>query len=320
VRDLVLHDDDIVVGTHGRSFWILDDYSPIRQLDATVTNASAHLFRPKLTYRFRRDKWTETPLPPEEPQGKNPPDGAIIYYSLSAAAKEPVRLEILDATGKLVRAYSSNDSVPAIDPELNVPTYWVRPPQILSAAPGAHRFVWDLHYPPPSVLSYDYPISAIFGDTPRYPLGPSALPGTYTVKLTVDGKSYTQPLVLRMDPRVQITAEGLRQQFDLSIAAAEGIRKDFAALTEVRALRARSPSAAIDSVAAQIEGGGGRSGGRGANAATLTGVNGELAGLLDTFEGADAVPTTQAEAALHETLARLDTLLVRWNSLRGRAQ
>src|SRR3989440_7848422 len=96
IRDLVIHDDDIVVGTHGRSFWILDDMTPLRQLDAKTTSADSYLFKPKLTYRFRRDKWTDTPLPPEEPAGQNPPDGAIIHYHLGAAATAPVLLDIID--------------------------------------------------------------------------------------------------------------------------------------------------------------------------------------------------------------------------------
>jgi len=341
VRDLVIHDDDIVVGTHGRSFWILDDMTPLRQLSASVTAAPAYLFKPKITYRFRRDKWTDTPLPPEEPAGKNPPDGAIIYYRLPRGARQPVKLEILDAAGKVVRSFASNDSVPEIEKDLNVPTYWVRPPQPLSPAEGAHRFVWDLHYPPPDVLGHGYPISAIYHDTPRYPLGPAALPGNYTVRLTVDGKSYAQPLTLKMDPRVQVTAAEIQQQFDLSMRAAEGIRRDYRALSEVRSLRARiralrtsanAPAAAkdkgstpsvtaeaLDSLAAAFEGGGGRfGGGAGAAAGTLTSLNGELAGVLDDFEGADAVPTTQAVAGLTDALARLDAIVARWNELKSR--
>ncbi|PYT21219.1 MAG: hypothetical protein DMG57_39370 [Acidobacteria bacterium] len=131
IRDLVIHDDDLVVGTHGRSFWILDDISPLRELSAKKAESDARLFRPRLTYRVRRNQNTDTPLPPEEPAGQNPPDGAIIYYSLTSAPEEPVTLEILDAAGKLVRRYSSADKPEPIEKDLNVPTYWVRPPRIL---------------------------------------------------------------------------------------------------------------------------------------------------------------------------------------------
>ena len=341
IRDLVLHDDDIVVGTHGRSFWILDDYSPIRQTSPAVDAGNAYLFKPRLTYRFRRNKWTDTPLPPEEPAGTNPPDGAIISYALKTAPRSPVRLEIVDAAGKVVRAFASSDSTKptATDPG-NTPLYWIRQPQPLIASPGAHRFVWDLHLPPPDVSDFSYPISAVVHDTPPYPLGPAAMPGEYTVRLIVDGKVYSQPLTLRMDPRSAMTTDGLRQQFDNSVRAWEGIHRAAVALREVRALRARisalrdtsataraakpkgaTPSVAmeqLDSLAAGFEGGGGRLGGGGAAAGpTLAAISGALAGLLDDFEGADELPTAQAVAALNQSLADLDTILARWNGVKG---
>lgn len=325
IRDLVLHDDDIVLGTHGRSFWILDDYSPIRQLSATVDAGNAYLFKPKLTYRFRRDKWTDTPLPPEEPAGKNPPDGAIITYTLNRAPKTPVRLEIVDGGGKVIRAFASNDSLKPIETDLNVPTYWVRPTQPLDASAGMHRFIWDLHWPAPDVSSFDYPISAIFHDTPRFPLGPAALPGDYEVRLTVDGKVYTQPLTLRMDPRSTMTADAVRQQFDNSARAWEGIHRSAVALREVRALRARiremrdtSAIRALDSLAAGFEGRGARFGRSGTPAGrTFDGINAALVSLLDDFEGADEMPTSQAVAALDQSLADLDTILARWKGVKG---
>ena len=254
IRDLVIHDDDIVVGTHGRSFWILDDYSPIRQMDAAVGAGNAYLFKPKLTYRFRRDKWTDTPLPPEEPAGQNPPDGAIINYTIRSAPKTPVKLEIVDAGGRVVRAFSSSDSVkPIVNDIGNWPLYWIRQPQPLSASPGTHRFVWDLHWPPPDVSDFSYPISAVPHDTPPVPMGPSAMPGEYTIRLTVDGKTYSQPLTLKMDPRSAMTDDALRQQFDNSVRAWDGIHRAAVALREVRAVRARAP---LDSIAARFEGGG----------------------------------------------------------------
>ncbi len=320
IRDLVLHDDDIVVGTHGRSFWILDDYSPIRQMGATADAGNAYLFKPKLTYRFRRDKWTDTPLPPEEPAGQNPPDGAIINYTIKNSPKTAVRLEIVDAAGKVVRAFSSSDAVkPVLADVGNWPLYWIRQPQALSAAAGAHRFAWDLHWPPPDVSDFSYPISAIAHDTPPNPLGPAALPGDYTVRLTVDGKVYTQPLTLKMDPRSEMTPDALRQQYDLSIRAWDGIHQSASALREVRALRERIRAmrdTALDATVAAFEGGGGRFG-VGGGATTLGGISGALTSLLDDFEGADMTPTTQAAAALNQTLADLDTILARWNGVKG---
>ncbi len=206
IRDLVVHDSDLVVGTHGRSFWVLDDISPLRQMTEEVTSANAHLFAPRVTYRFARDTNTDTPLPPEEPAGKNPPDGAILYYYLKSAASAPVTLEILDSAGKLVRRFSSADQAPSPNRNLNVPLYWVRPFQPLAATAGMHRFVWDLHAAPAPGGGgrrggEGCPISAIYMDTPCGPQGQWMPAGSYTVTLTVNGQSYEQPLVVKPDPR-----------------------------------------------------------------------------------------------------------------------
>ena len=133
------------MGTHGRGFWILDDISPLRQLTAEIAAGGAYLFAPRPAWRFNRNTNTDTPLPPEEPAGKNPPDGAILYYWLPSDAKAPVTLEILDSTGKVLRKYSSADKPEPPSPTLNIPTYWIRPAAILAAKAGMHRFVWDLH-------------------------------------------------------------------------------------------------------------------------------------------------------------------------------
>jgi photosystem II stability/assembly factor-like uncharacterized protein len=324
IRDLVIHDDDIVVGTHGRSFWILDDMTPLRQLDVKAASATTFLFKPKLTYRFRRNKNTDTPLPPEEPAGRNPPDGAIINYRLGADARTPVVLDILDDAGKTVRSFSSADSVEPIEKDLNVPTYWVRPQQRVAASRGTYRFVWNLHYPPPKVLGHEYPISAIFGDTPRFPLGPAVLPGTYTVRLTTNGQTYAQPLTIKMDPRVQITDAGLRLQRDIGVRMNDAITRDFAALSEVRARRTLLRSqreggkakevadsmVALDSLLADIETGARRGG-----AAGLVVLNEQLAGILDTVEGADAEPTTQVVATAGALEKALAALVSQWSDI-----
>src|SRR5271157_1097168 len=203
IRDLVIHDEDLVVGTHGRGFWILDDMSPLRQLTAEIYSANAHLFAPRPTYRLPRDTNTDTPLPPEEPAGKNPPDGAILYYCLKSAASGEIALEILDSGNTLVRRFSSADKPEAPAPTLNVATEWLRPFQPLSAAAGMHRFIWDLHAAPAAGGRGGRggpPISAIYRDTP-VAQGEWMPPGTYTVKLTVDGRSYTAPLLVKPDPR-----------------------------------------------------------------------------------------------------------------------
>ncbi len=189
IRDLVIKDDDIVVGTHGRSFWILDNITSLRQAAADMLAKPAILFRPQTTYRVRWSMYTDTPLPQEEPAGQNPPDGAMIDFFLKEKASGEVRLEILDGKGKLVRAYSSNDK-PYTKPEDNAPDYWVRPQQILQGTAGAQRFLWDLHYTPLDVTP-TFPISAIYRNTVPNPSSPWVNPGVYTVKLTVNGTTHT---------------------------------------------------------------------------------------------------------------------------------
>jgi photosystem II stability/assembly factor-like uncharacterized protein len=204
IRDLVIHDEDLVVGTHGRGFWILDDISPLREMSTAIGAADAHLFAPRPTWRFPRDTNTDTPLPPEESAGKNPPDGAILYYYLQSAAAGAMTLEVLDGASKVVAHFSSEDKAPPPNPQLNVPTYWLRPFQPLAAGAGMHRFVWDLHGSPASGgrggRGGEPDIAAVYMDTPVGE-GPWMPAGNYTVKLTVNGQTYTQSLVVKPDPR-----------------------------------------------------------------------------------------------------------------------
>jgi photosystem II stability/assembly factor-like uncharacterized protein len=333
IRDLVVHGDDLVVGTHGRSFWILDDITSLRQLDAQVAAADVHLFRPQTAFRVRWNVNTDTPLPPEEPAGQNPPDGAVINYYLKADAPDPVTLEILDDKGKLVRRYSSGDRPePVNEKDLDIPKYWIRPPRGLSAAAGSHRFIWDLHYPPPEGGRRSYPMTAVFRDTPSVPVGPWVLPGQYLVRLMTGGKSYEQPLTVKMDPRVQTSAEGLAQQFELSLQCYEGARQAREVLAQVRKLRAKIKEvrgkagegaladalAELDKKMGALEGTERRRGERpadGPRERTLAGLAGELQRLLDVLQGADATPTTQAVTACEETRKALRVLEGRWGDL-----
>ncbi|MEO8663161.1 MAG: glycoside hydrolase, partial [Bryobacteraceae bacterium] len=308
IRDLVVHNDDVVVGTHGRGFWILDDITPLRQISAQTATAPGMLFQPQIAVRVRRNVATDTPLPPEEPVGQNPPDGAILNYWLAKPAAGGLTIEILDPAGKLVRRYASDDKTPPVDPELNVPTYWLRTAKAPGTGAGMHRFLWDLRYAPPATLNFGYPISAIYGDTPREPLGPAVLPGAYTVRLTANGTSYTQPLQVRMDPRVTTPAADLEEQFQVSLRVYELIDKSFQTLQDVR--KTKDPrAAAFDGAASRF-----RRGGGGDNFAAL---NGQLAGVLDVLQGADAAPTTQAAAAVRQLEERLNKLLAAWRELRG---
>jgi len=211
VRDLVIHDDDLVIATHGRSFWILDDVTPLRQLSAQAATAEVYLFQPETAYRIRPSAFEGTPMPVDTPQAENPPDGAVIDYYLKSAPSGVVTLEVLDSAGKLTRRYSSSDKAPQIDPKrVDFPTSWIHLPKPLSAEPGFHRFVWDEHY---QAARGGNLTAAVF----RGGGGPWALPGDYTVKLTVNGQSHTQPLTVKMDPRVTTPLSDLALQFKTAV-------------------------------------------------------------------------------------------------------
>jgi photosystem II stability/assembly factor-like uncharacterized protein len=327
IRDLVVHDDDVVVGTHGRSFWILDDVTPLRQLDAKVAAAPAHLFKPQVTYRVKWNLNRDTPLPPEEPGGKNPPDGAVINYYLGKAAAGPVTLEIFDDKDKLVRRYFSEDQPAKVDEsKLVIPSYWIRHPQILSGQEGSHRFVWDLRYPPATGGKFGggYSMAAIYKDTPG-PQGPMVLAGQYTVKLTVDGKSLVQPLSVKMDPRVKTPPEALKEQFDLSMKCHDGIRQAEAALEQVRELRAKLQNrraatqgplaqavADLEEAVTALE----QSPAQG-NAGTLGECGARLAALLRDLQRTEAAPGPQTVAACAAALWELGEVLDRLHRLQG---
>jgi len=219
VRDLILKDDDIAIATHGRGFWILDNITPLRQPELATPDTT--LFKPQTALRVRWNLNTDTPLPPDEPAGENPPEGAMIDYRISPGTPGPVTLEIKDAKGNLARRYASNDPVPAPDPKLKLPRYWVQPPQVLSAEAGSHRFFWDMHYEPLPEIEPEYPMAAIARKTAPQPTGPWALPGDYSAVLSAGGKTFTQRFTLKMDPRVKASGADLSKQFQLSKALYE---------------------------------------------------------------------------------------------------
>ena len=296
IRDLVVKDDDLVVATHGRSFWILDDITPLRQVSAAVTAASVHLYRPEDAWRVQWDKNTDTPLPPDEPAGENPPDGAVIDYWLKSPAPGPVVIEILDGAGKTVRRFSSTDPTPPVKDVGNWPAYWLRPRRAPAATPGMHRFVWDLHYPPPKAFDWYYPIAATPGDTAIEPKGPWVMPGTYTVRLMVGGTVRTQPLVVRMDPRVKTPRLGLEHQFAISMRLYDAIARVHDEIVRVEA-GAPAPQVRPEQPApwetARTPG------------ASLRRLHAELLGLFGTVQEADVEPTAAVLAAVNLSLARV---------------
>lgn len=334
MRDLWIHDDDLVVGTHGRGFWILDDITPLRQITDEVAKSRACLFEPAPAYRYRRDTNTDTPLPPEFPAGKNPPDGAIIDYYLASAQAGKVALGIYDSENRPVRFYSSTDEMPftaeSLAKTLRVPTYWVKWPKILSAEAGMHRWLWDLHYTAPKSLMHDYPISAVPHDTPEYPLGPRALPGVYTVMLTVGARTYHQTLTVKEDPRVHVAPASLEAQFALEQRLTAGMNHSYDAIQQIKKFRqdlkkrtgessgiSEEQIPALDKKAADLAGGGGPRGFFGAQGGTDTfmRLNLECAQLYAQIDGADAAPTAAQEAAGRDLETKLDGLLAQWKQL-----
>jgi len=324
VRDLIIKNDDLVVATHGRGFWILDNITPLRQLN---TNCSEDLlFKPQTALRVRANLNTDTPLPPDEPAGENPPDGAMIDYFLSKDASGPVTIEIKDGKGQLVRKYSSADAPVEANPKrLRIPSYWIRPLQSVSTKVGMHRFLWDLHYTPVPGVEPEFPMQATYRNTPAEATSPWATPGDYTVTLTVDRKTFTQPINVVMDPRVKTSAADLREQFDLSSQlyqlrlklAPIGKKFDEIAeqLTKLKAKAAERPD-----VTKKLE----------AFGQTLTkfgpphprpGASPSLfvlestTRLFNEVQGADAAPTAAVKAAVAELDAKVGPMMDAWHTL-----
>ena len=223
IRDLVIKDDDIVIGTHGRSFWILDNITPLRQVQAATAVHDVVMFKPQKAMRIRWNMNTDTPLPPEEPAGQNPPDGAAIDISMKENAKTAVVIEILDLNNKLIRTLSSTDTMYAIPP-VNIPLYWIRPQQIISSNAGAQRILWDMRYTPLNE-PVSFPMTAVKHNTAPEPTAPWVMPGMYKVRLKVNGQTMEQPLQVVMDPRVKTSLKDLQRQHDLSVICYEGKKK-----------------------------------------------------------------------------------------------
>jgi hypothetical protein len=315
VRDLVIHDDDLVVGTHGRSVWILDGITPLRQLAQAARAQRAFLFTPPAATRVRWNMFSDTPFPPDEPSGQNPPEGVILDYYLSAAATDVV-LEILDDRGGSVRRYSSGDDAERIDPStLSYPTYWLRQPQLLSKERGHHRFVWDLRYATPKGARRELSIAAVYRNTGTSPVGPFVHPGRYTVRLTAGGATAERPLDVRMDPRVASSDADLRLQTDLSLACyrayqraqemRESLDAAIAQQTDRReewiALRGsespENPDVLYGSISAADP-----------NEETVAGLQQKLLFMVSLLQSADARPTAQAADAVKRLTAMVPVL------------
>ena len=320
VHDLVIKDNDLVVATHGRAFWILDDISPLRQFTDEIKSEPAHLFQPSTAMRIRATTHGDTPLPPEEPAGENPPPGAIFYYYLKSSSQGEVKLEVLDSKGLVVRSYSSKDQpfTPSAPPAF--PSYWFKPENLLSSAAGMHRVLWDVRYSAPPVAQPGYSMFTVAGrDVPREPSGPQALPGSYQVRLTVDGKTYTQPFKLIMDPRVKTTPQDLEKQFSLESKLVQTLRQANEAVEDIHAAAQSGKISADDEK--KLAGAPRRPGeaepqGPPGQQPPFTRLIGNLSQLIVNVDSADTAPTTQASQAAEKTLSQAQALLQQWETLK----
>jgi photosystem II stability/assembly factor-like uncharacterized protein len=232
VRDITIHGDDLVIATHGRSFWILDNITPLRQMDAQARTANVLLFKPATALRIDNDVFLGSPLPPEEPAAKNPPDGAMIDYYLRSPAKE-VTLEIFDAGGKLVQRFASGQQPERKRPPQPIAERWLPRPATLQTTAGMYRFVWDLRW------SGSEPGEGEDEDGHGAPHAPRVAPGTYSVKLSVDGQTFSQSLKIEMDPRSQATQAELAEQQRLALEIFAQARLARATLAEIAAVKKR---------------------------------------------------------------------------------
>lgn len=332
VRDLTVKGDDLIAATHGRGFQILDDITPLRQIDKQVARAAVTLYKPQVATRVR---WgMNPPTPWRMPFQDNPPPGAVIDYYLAHDAHGVVTLDILDAKGNVVRHYASNNPDKPIPlDELRVPAWWPRPPQHLSTEAGEHRYVWNMHYAPIPGLTrqLDGDQAVRDNETPKVATAPWAMPGHYSVRLTVDGHSYTQPMTVRMDPRVKTSTADLQRQFDLSKQAYDEAITGLTALGKIRDLQAQlaervakpGAPAALQAYAKKLDE---LAGPRNAppfffffykGPPIISGVAFQLRRLMGTVEGADFAPTQGQAAAFKQASDSMQALLAKWQTLKG---
>jgi len=335
IHDLAIEQDDLVAATYGRSFWILDDVTPLRQMDAGERSSGAHLFAPRTAIRVRRDENQNTPPPPEVPAGKNPPDGAILNYVLPVKSAGDIQLEIFDADEKLVRSFSSAPLPKEAEEVPFVAEYWIAHPQPLSKEAGMHRFVWNLRYADPRAMHpqspYNYPIAAIVGSTPLPPQGPLVLPGKYEVRLKAGEQVFRQPLEVKMDPRLTAARNELQSSLELQLKISALLGKNYDAYQRTKGLRGRLAelmkrpkedpiavaASALDAKVAGLEG----------EAtpiletpksASFMAVNDTLTALMALVDGADFAPSEESFAAYRRVCKGSNEVLAAWQELKNK--
>ncbi|MFQ5708030.1 MAG: WD40/YVTN/BNR-like repeat-containing protein [bacterium] len=317
---------DLVVATHGRSFWILDDLTPLYEIDAQVAQADLHLFKVRATYRIRSFSFRRPGLS----VGENPPNGAVFHYYFKEKPTEEVKLEILDADGQSIKTFSSKGEEKEQKKKKETEAFFGEPPQKdkVPAEAGMNRFVWDLRYPDATKV----PGALLWAGSVR---GPKARPGQYQVRLTVGDRTLSQPFEIKKDPRVETSMADFKEQFDLLIKIRDRLSAAHEAVNKIRDIRKQ-----VDGVVKRVKGQAGEKAIADAAKALkekLKGIeeeiiqvkikasqdalnypiklNNKLASLAGTVASADTRPTKQAYAVFDELSARLDGNLTRLNEV-----
>ena len=336
IRDITFKANDLVVGTYGRGIWILDDFAVLRQMTPAVASEAVHLFKPDPAVRVRRNVNADTPFPPEVPHALNALDGVVIHYSLASKPSGDITLDVVDATGSVVRHMSSAPVGPVKEAaQPPHPNFWVASPEALPGVVGMNRVNWDVRYDAPPVFTHSFEINANPGLSPASPEGGLAPPGMYTIKLTVDGKVYTQTAEVTNDPRSPATAADVRAQHALIKKIQDGIRTAWDGYQQAVAIRTAlsgvAPSdssseaakaiaeflARVDSVGGNAGGGrgfGGRGGGR-TPPPTFVAVHGRLVGQLTTQENGDLAPTETMLQGYSATCRDLAKVVAGWRAI-----
>jgi hypothetical protein len=315
---MVIHDDNLAVATHGRSFWVLDDLSPLRQASDAIAAEDAHLFTPNITMRTREGHFN----PRRYPVGENPPAGAMLYYYLKDAPKDPAKLDLLDADGKVIRSFTSEEKKTDIAPDEGERDL---PVEHIPAKPGLNLFVWDLRHDQPTK------VHGVIYDAGE-PAGPLVLPGKYQARLTVAGKSQTAAFEVKMDPRVQTSADDLRKQFDLMLKLRDRqdeMNKTVVAIRDLRAQlqslekRIGSGAEATPSTAAAVwqenqplkRNSSGKFEVSEDQANYPTMLNSKFAYLGAVIDSADTSPTAAEAAVFADLDQRLEAQLTKWREV-----
>lgn len=331
-RDVVINGNDLVVGTYGRGIWVLDDYTMLRQLTPAIAAEPAHLFAPASAVRLRRNLNADTPFPPEVPHALNPPDGVIISYALGAPPTGDVTLDVKDANGRVVRHLSSAPVAAVAEaarpPE---PNFWLATPAPLPTAVGTNRVNWDLRFDAPPAFTHSFEINANPGLTPASPEGPLAMPGSYTVVLTVNGRSYTQPVTVLADPQSPASHAALVAENALLMKLYDDSRESWRGYQQAATLRTAAEKtrsaganpevvAAVTRLVAKIDSvAGNPEGGRGfrvrASAPTFVSITGVFLRQLGALDYGDMAPTAPMLAAYASTHKELDGVEARWKNI-----